>query len=62
MRTFAFANTAVLSKVSSAEDRLPESQHFAECEVILGVVRVKSVHKAGYGHKWERAASAPLVA
>jgi hypothetical protein len=36
---------------SSAEDRLPKSLHFAESDVIIGVVRVRSVHKVGYGHK-----------
>src|ERR1035437_10247589 len=34
----------------SAEGRLPESLHFAESDVILGVVRARSVHKIGYGH------------
>jgi IS30 family transposase len=47
--------------LASAEDRLPESQHFSECAVILGVVRARSVHKASYGHKCDRAA-APVVA
>jgi hypothetical protein len=37
----------------SAEDRLPKSLHFAESDVIIGVVRVRSVHKVGYGHKWD---------
>ena len=34
----------------SAEGRLPESLHFAEFDVIVGVVRVRSVHKVVYGH------------
>jgi len=37
-------------KLASAECRLPESLHFTECDVILGVVRARSVHKIGYGH------------
>lgn len=48
--------------LASAEDRLPESIRFGECEAILGVMRAGSVHKAGYGHKWQAAAAAPLVA
>lgn len=39
--------------LASAEDRLPDSRRFEECEVILGVVREGSVHKARYGHKCE---------
>ncbi len=35
----------------SAEDRLPRSLHFAEFDVIIGVVRARSVHEVGYGHK-----------
>ena len=35
-----------------AENRLPKSLHFAEFEVIIGVVRARSVHEVGYGHKW----------
>ena len=35
----------------SAEDRLPKSLHFAEFDVIIGVVRARSVHEVGYGHK-----------
>jgi hypothetical protein len=34
----------------SAEERLPKSLHFAESDVINGVVRARSVHKVGYGH------------
>src|ERR1700739_3378799 len=46
----------------SAEGRLSESLHFAESDVILGVVRARrSVHKVGYGHNHGQAAS-PLVA
>ncbi len=41
---------ARLSTLASAECRLPESLHFTECDVILGVVRARSVHKIGYGH------------
>ena len=37
----------------SAEDRLPKSLHFAESDVIIGVVRARSVHEVGYGHKWD---------
>ena len=40
----------------SAEDRLPKSLHFAESDVILGVVRARSVHEVGYGHNWDWAA------
>ena len=36
----------------SAEDRLPKSLHFVESDVIIGVVRARSVHEVGYGHKW----------
>ena len=38
-------------KSPSAEDRLPKSLHFAEFDVIIGVVRARSVHEVGYGHK-----------
>ena len=48
--------------LASAEDRLPESPRFGECDVILRVVRAGSVHKASYGHKRDRAAASPLVA
>jgi hypothetical protein len=41
----------------SAQGRLPESLHFAESDVILGAVRARSVHKAGYGHNCDRAAA-----
>ena len=37
----------------SAEDRLPKLLHFAEFDVIIGVVRARSVHEVGYGHKWD---------
>ncbi len=37
----------------SAEDRLPKSLHLSETDVILGVVRARSVHEVGYGHKWD---------
>ena len=47
LRFFAATSTASLA---SAECRLPESLHFTECDVILGVVRARSVHKIGYGH------------
>src|SRR5664279_3870262 len=40
----------VIAAYPYAEDRLPESLHFAESDVILGVVRARSVHKIGYGH------------
>ena len=40
-----------------AEGRLPESLHFAESDVILGVVRARSVHKIGYGHNCDWAAA-----
>ena len=42
-----------ISKSPSAEDRLPKSLHFAESDVIIGVVRARSVHEVGYGHKWD---------
>jgi hypothetical protein len=41
----------------SAESRLPKSLHFAESDVIVGVVRVRSVHKVVYGHKGDWAAA-----
>jgi site-specific DNA recombinase len=41
----------------SAEGRLPESLHFAESDVILGVVRARSVHKIGYKRNWGWAAA-----
>jgi hypothetical protein len=41
----------------SAESRLPESLHFAESDVIVGVVRVRSVHKVVYGHNGDWAAA-----
>jgi len=37
----------------SAEERLPKSLHFAESDVNIGVVRARSVHEVGYGHKWD---------
>jgi hypothetical protein len=40
----------------SAEDRLPKSLHFAESDVIIGVVGARSVHKIGYGHNCDWAA------
>jgi hypothetical protein len=40
-----------------AEGRLPESLHFAESDVILGVVRARSVHKIGYGRNCDWAAA-----
>jgi len=42
---------------SSGQGRLPESLHFAESDVILGVVRARSVHKIGYGHNCDWAAA-----
>src|SRR5205807_8540307 len=48
--------------LASAECRLPESLHFTECDVILGVVRARSVHKIGYGHNRDWSAAYPLVA
>ena len=45
-----FPDHAALLMLASAECRLPESLHFTECDVILGVVRARSVHKIGYGH------------
>ena len=50
-----FALAAKLSP--SAECRLPESVHFAESDVILGVVRARSVHKVGNGHNCDWAAA-----
>jgi hypothetical protein len=41
------------SSSPSAEDRLPKSLHFAESDVIIDVVRARSVHKVGNGHKRE---------
>src|SRR5260221_13640246 len=49
-------------RLASAECRLPESLHFTECDVILGVVRARSVHKIGYGHNRDWPAAQPLVA
>jgi hypothetical protein len=46
-----------VSSFPSAEGRLPESLHFAESDVILGVVRARSVHKIGYGRNWDWAAA-----
>jgi hypothetical protein len=46
-----------LSLSPSAQGRLPESLHFAESDVILGGVRARSVHKAGYGHNCDWAAA-----
>jgi hypothetical protein len=40
----------------SAECRLPNSLHFAESDVIIGVVRARSVHEVGYGHGCDWAA------
>jgi hypothetical protein len=37
----------------SAEDRLSKSLRFAECDVIIFVVRASGVHEVGYGHKWD---------
>src|SRR5664280_1708360 len=44
------SRTNELRLSSSGQGRLPESLHFAESAVILGVVRARSVHKVGYGH------------
>ena len=44
------------SEYPSAEDRLPKSLHFAESDVIIGVVRARSVHKVCYGHNCDEAA------
>jgi hypothetical protein len=41
----------------SAEYRLPSSLHFAESDVIGGIVRARSVHKVGYGHNCDWAAA-----
>src|SRR5262245_21223409 len=49
----AFVPTEVVGTSPSAEDRLPKSLHFAESDVIMGVVRAGSVHAGGYGHKWD---------
>ena len=46
-----------ISQSPSAEGRLPESLHFAESDVIVGVVRVRSVHKVVYGHNGDWAAA-----
>jgi len=46
-----------IQKSSSGQGRLPESLHFAESAVILGVVRARSVHKVGYGHNCDWAAA-----
>ena len=40
-----------------ARDRLPESRHFAECGVIFGAMRARSVHKACYGHNCDGASA-----
>jgi hypothetical protein len=45
------------SMSSSGQGRLPESLHFAESDVILGVVRARSVHKIGYGRNCDWAAA-----
>jgi hypothetical protein len=47
----------VVGKYPSAEGRLPESLHFAESNVILGVVTARSVHKVGSGHNCDWAAA-----
>jgi hypothetical protein len=49
----SFANCTLAKRSPSAEYRLPKSLHFAESDVIIGVVRERSVHKVGYGHKWD---------
>jgi hypothetical protein len=41
----------------SAEGRLPQLPHFVESAVVFGGVRVRSVHKRGYGHNRDRAAT-----
>jgi hypothetical protein len=47
-------NVPTAQKTSpSAEDHLPKSLYFAESDVIIGVVRARSVHEVGYGHKWD---------
>jgi hypothetical protein len=40
----------------SAACRLSNSLHFGESDVIIGVVRARSVHKVGYGHDCDWAA------
>ena len=47
----------LVNRYPYAEGRLPESLHFAESDVILGVVRARSVHKIGYGHNCDWAAA-----
>jgi hypothetical protein len=46
-------NSIITDSSPSAEDRLPKSLHFAESDVIIGVVRARSVHEVSYGHKWD---------
>jgi hypothetical protein len=45
-----FCRHAFLLGLASAQDRLAGDLHLAERDVILGVVRARSVHKIGYGH------------
>src|SRR5664280_669014 len=56
-RSQLYHSIQALSKSSSGQGRLPESLHFAESAVILGVVRARSVHKVGYGHNCDWAAA-----
>jgi hypothetical protein len=52
-----FCDVVLTALSPSVEGRLPESHHFAESDVILGGARVRSVHKAGYGHNCDWAAA-----
>ena len=47
------AEAKLIALTLSPAPGLPKSLHFAESDVIIGVVRARSVHEVGYGHKWD---------
>ena len=53
MTPAADARDALAEAYASAEDRLPAERDFDDSAVILGEMRVGSVHKASYGHKFD---------
>jgi feruloyl esterase len=51
------AGGAMAAAMLAAYPERSESVHFAESDVILGVVRARSVHKVGNGHNCDWAAA-----
>jgi hypothetical protein len=53
---------SVVKSSPSGSDRLVKLPNIALSDLILGDVRVRSVHKIGYGHDRDGATAQPLVA